>query len=168
MQVNRVFNHRTYGRIGAVELTVDKGKWTLDGKELPERSIEYLMNFALQSLQDAYAGADSLTDAQAAFEKKRDAIIAGTIGLRSASTSEEPHMPFVRAIIRKALGDANKAKYEAIPSDDQTARKEFLNSLFEGLDEEKRAKVEAIAKQQYEADLAAKRAAKAAAATITL
>lgn len=56
---------------------------TIDGKELPDASLVYLMNFALQSLQDAYAGADDLTDAIARFEKKRDALLDGTIGVRS-------------------------------------------------------------------------------------
>lgn len=168
MNVERIFSHRTHGRIGHVELVVDKGKWTLDGQELPAASVEYLLRFSLQSLQDAYAGADNAAEATAAWEKKRDALIAGTIGVRSGSGGEEPHMPFVRRLIRQALGADNKAKYDAIPSDDQKARADFLNGLFDGLDEEKRSKVEDMAKEQHAADLAAKKAAKEAAATLTI
>lgn len=148
--INREFNHRTFGKIGAAQLTIDapaKGKIvaTLDGKELGDDSIEYLLNFALQSLQDAYAGAKTETDATVAFDKKRAAIIEGTVGMRGGGAGEEAHMPYVRQVIRKNLGADNKAKYDAIASDDQAARKEFLNGLFAGLADDKQAKVLAVA-----------------------
>ena len=87
---NRVFTKRETeksdwsGRIGATELKVDgKGIWWLDGTELPQASADYLANFALQSLQDAYAGASSLDDATKRWEAKRTALLDGTIGARS-------------------------------------------------------------------------------------
>lgn len=91
--VNRVFTKRETaksdwsGRIGATTLRIDapsKGNvvFYLDDAELPEQSALYLMTFSLQSLQDAYAGAESIDEAVAAWEKKRDALINGTIGTR--------------------------------------------------------------------------------------
>lgn len=148
------------GAIGAVKLEAPDGKWMLDGKELSADSIEYLMGFALQSLQDAYAGAKSLADATAAFEKKRTAIIEGTLGQRGGGAEEEPHMRYVRQIIRKALGAKNKEAYDAIGSDEQAKRKDFLDGLFASLDDAKRATVEKEAKRLLKIDLDAKRAAK--------
>lgn len=172
---NRVFTKRETeksdwsGRIGATELKVDgKGKWWLDGVELPQASADYLANFALQSLQDAYAGASSLDDATKRWEAKRKALLEGTVGVRSGGGGEEPHMAYVRQIVRKALGEANKAKYDAIPSDDQAARKEFLEGLYDGLDDDKREAVETEAKRQLAVDVEAKRAAKEAATGLGL
>lgn len=89
------------GAIGAVELKIDNGVWFIDGKEIPKISREYLLNFALQSLQDAYAGAENLTEAVAAFEKKRDALLAGTIGVRGETVDETVHV--ARIIVRRYL-----------------------------------------------------------------
>lgn len=97
----RGYNHRTFGQIGTVELVIDNAVWFLDGKEIPKVSREYLLNFALQSLQDAYAGSENLTEATAAFEKKRDAILAGTIGVRGETVNETVHV--ARIIVRRYL-----------------------------------------------------------------
>lgn len=97
----RGYNHRTFGQIGTTELVIDNAVWFLDGKELPKVSREYLLNFALQSLQDAYAGSENLTEATAAFEKKRDAILAGTIGVRGETVNESTHVQ--RIIVRRVL-----------------------------------------------------------------
>lgn len=90
------------GEVGVTTLVIDGNKWTLDGKELPEASVKHLMNFALQTLQDAYAGAKSLAEAKGAFEKKRDAIYEGTIGVRG---SGEGVSEFVRIARRLVLGN---------------------------------------------------------------
>ena len=98
--VNRVYEKRVTeksnwsGRIGAVEFAIDapaKGELTfrLNGKELPAQSATYLMTFALQCFQDAYAGADSLDDATASFDKKVTAVIEGTMGQRGEGLSDE-------------------------------------------------------------------------------
>lgn len=85
--VNRSFTHRTYGEIGTVAMTADVAKVTINGTEIPEGSVEYLLHFALQSLQDAYAGAKNPTEATAAFDKKLKALIEGTIGVRTGTSS---------------------------------------------------------------------------------
>lgn len=83
MQVNRSYAHRDHGQIGAVELEAPKGTWKLDGHGLPESSVEHLLTFALQTLQDAYAGASDAKDAKERWESKRAKLLDGTIGVRT-------------------------------------------------------------------------------------
>lgn len=154
MNVNRIYTHKTLGRIGHVELVAPEGTWTLDGQKLPEQSVEHLLNFALQTLQDAYAGADSADEAAANWEKKRAKLLDGTIGTRGGSGGEEPHVPFIRAIIRKLLGDANRKAYKALG--DAKAKNEFLDALFAKQPDAARAKIESAAREELAADLARK------------
>ena len=63
--VSRTFDHKAHGRIGIVNMEAAVAYIAIDGKELPVSSIEYLLTFALQNLQDAYAGADSAAEATA-------------------------------------------------------------------------------------------------------
>jgi hypothetical protein len=83
-------NSNWSGKIGVASLFVsDDGTWTMDGKVLPRKSVEYLLTFSLQSLQDAYAGAESLAEATANWSKKHDALIDGTIGSRGGGADDE-------------------------------------------------------------------------------
>lgn len=123
--VNRVFTKRETeksnwsGRIGSVEFSIDapsKGNVTfhVDGKEIPDTSALYLMTFALQSLQDAYAGADSLDEATANFDKKLAALLDGTIGVRGSGgglSDEERAEAYVaeQAVREKVSADEWKA-----------------------------------------------------------
>ena len=112
----REFAHRQYGAIGRVVLSADVAKVTLNGSELPIGSVEYLLNFALQSLQDAYAGAKNEAEAKGAFNTKLDKLLAGTIGTRaSAGVSDEVRIArqVVREVLRKDLAkDVYEAKYK--------------------------------------------------------
>lgn len=79
------------GRIGHVTFAIDSETpiiVTLDGVTLPPQSVEYLMNFALQALQDAYAGAASMDEAKGNWAKKRQALLDGTMGQRSTGVDE--------------------------------------------------------------------------------
>lgn len=118
----REFNHREHGSIGRVVLSADVATVTLNGKELPIGSVEYLLNFALQSLQDAYAGSKTEAEAKGAFDGKLDKLIAGTIGTRSggAGVSDETRISrqVVREVLRKSL---TKEAYEAKYKDDDAA-----------------------------------------------
>lgn len=99
-EVSREYAHRTHGKIGNAKLEVtDKGKLVLDGKELPNVSAQYLLTFALQSLQDAYAGASNLSEAVGAFETKRDKVLAGTIGVRSGGSATTERDKVARIIV---------------------------------------------------------------------
>lgn len=133
---NRVFDKRETaksnwsGRVGSVEFAItapSKGnvEFAVNGKTIPDASAVYLMYFALQSLQDAYAGAESLDEATAAFDKKLAALMEGTIGVRSGGggQSDEDRAEYYvaeQAVRQKVGADAWKAMDEAA----QTARVE--------------------------------------------
>lgn len=128
----REFNHRTFGHIGKVTLEHDVKVMKLNGMPLGAESIEYLLTFALQSLQDAYAGAKTEAEAQAAFAKKRDAVIAGTIGTRiSNGVSEETRVvrQVVRALIKAKLG-AKSAGWAEFTGKSDAAQDEYLDEVF--------------------------------------
>lgn len=100
-----------HGQIGSATLRIESKSdiaVTLDGKELGVNSITHLLNFALQTLQDAYAGAGSLEEAKGLFTKKRDAILNGTIGVRQSGDGESEET----RIARRIIGEQLKAKFK--------------------------------------------------------
>ena len=105
--INRSFAHRNYGAIGEVTLVADKGKFTLNGTELPDASVQHLLTFALQTLQDAYAGAKDADEAQGAFNGKLDKLLGGTIGTRAVGGGVSEEVAVARSIVRAAV----KAKF---------------------------------------------------------
>lgn len=107
MEINRTFTHRTFGKVGEAKLVAPKGKFTLDGHELPESSVAHLLTFALQTLQDAYAGAKSTDEAQGAFNGKYDKLINGTIGTRASGDGADERTRVARSVVRGAV----KAKF---------------------------------------------------------
>lgn len=127
--VKREFNHRTHGEIGSVHLVAEVAKVTVDGKELPGKSVEYLLNFALQSLQDAYAGGKSQEEAKGLFDKKLAALMEGTIGTRTTGggQSEETRVTLqvVRSILKAKL---TKEAYEAYKEDDDAVLAAFAKN----------------------------------------
>lgn len=139
--VNRVYEKRATdksawsGRIGMAELVVSaKGgelSFTLNQKVLPETMVNYLLNFSLQSMQDAYAGAETLDEAKANFEKKLDAIQNATVGSRGGNgVSEET---IVQRLVARAaylasakVSDADKTAFKAMEDD-------AANTLLDGI-----------------------------------
>lgn len=109
MDYTRTFTHRTYGKIGDVTFTTPKGKYAINGTELPESSVAHLMTFALQTLQDAYAGAKSTDEALGAFNGKLDKLLNGTIGTRSGGDGADERTRVARQLVRGLV----KAKYGA-------------------------------------------------------
>lgn len=109
MNITRAFNHRTFGQIGSVELSANVKDVKVDGTTLPDASVEYLLHFALQSLQDAYAGAKTEDEAKAAWAKKLDALKAGTIGVRGGGEGVTEETKVQRMIVRNMV----KAKFGA-------------------------------------------------------
>lgn len=101
--INRSYAHRAHGRIGDVELVAPGGKYILNGKELPAQSVEHLLTFALQTLQDAYAGADNADEAIGAFNGKLDRLIAGTLGTRSGGGGVDEFTTVMRQVVRGAV-----------------------------------------------------------------
>jgi hypothetical protein len=128
MQTVRNFAHKRFGDIGRVVLESDVKVIKLNGKPLPEQSVEYLLNFALQSLQDAYAGAESADEAKANFAKRFERLIEGKIGVREGGTSVPEATRVARSIVRAKLkAKLEKAEYEAKYKDDDAA----VDAVFE-------------------------------------
>jgi hypothetical protein len=107
MDYNRTFTHRTFGKIGDVTFTTPKGKYVLNGTELPESSVAHLMTFALQTLQDAYAGAKSTDEALGSFNGKLDKLLNGTIGTRGTGDGADERTRVARSVVMQAA----KAKF---------------------------------------------------------
>jgi hypothetical protein len=125
--ITRSYAHRTFGAIGSVELTAPSGKYMLDGKELPEQSVNHLLTFALQTLQDAYAGADDAAEAIGTFGKKLNKLIAGTLGTRSSDGVDEfttVARQMVRAAMKSKLGAKSRdwAAFTGLADADQNAK----------------------------------------------
>lgn len=117
--INRAFVSRSFGDIGKVTLTAPDGDYAIDGKALPESSVAHLLTFALQTLQDAYAGAKDAAEAQGAFNGKLDKLLAGTIGTRTGGGGGVTERDKVARIIvgdwfRSAYGKGTpeRAKYD--------------------------------------------------------
>jgi hypothetical protein len=109
MDYTRTFTHRAFGAIGAVTFTVPKGKFAINGQELPDSSVAHLMTFALQTLQDAYAGAKSTDEALGAFNGKLDKLLNGTIGTRGTGDGADERTRVARSVVQQAA----KAKFGA-------------------------------------------------------
>src|SRR5687768_7376644 len=103
MEYNRSYNHKTFGAIGSVVLEVPKGKYRLNGTDLPDVSVTHLMTFALQTLQDAYAGAKSTDEALGAFNQKLDKLLNGTIGTRGSGDGADERTRVARSVVRLAV-----------------------------------------------------------------
>lgn len=164
--VARSFDHKVHGRIGLVELVAEVGAVTIGGKELPATSVEYLLTFALQNLQDAYAGADSAADAKARFEKKLDRLLAGSIGVREAGDGASAETKMIRVVLGELLRktDAGKAKLKEHEED----RDAFLDEVFAKQAEAKQEEIKLEAGKRIEAQKAKATKAKAMADSIEL
>jgi hypothetical protein len=147
MTIARAFDHKTFGRIGIVNLEAEVGAVKIDGKELPATSVEYLLTFALQNLQDAYAGAESAVDAQARFGKKLDRLIEGTIGVRASGDGASAETKAIRAVIGDMLRAAKQWK-EVIGKLDEDKRDEALDAIFAKQPEAKQAAIRVKAQER--------------------
>lgn len=145
INVTREFAHRTHGAIGKVVMT-GEAAFKIDGKDLPDTSVEYLVNFALQSLQDAYAGSANQAEAQAAFAAKLKNIVDGTIGQRSSGGGVSEFTKVARSIVKKLLAgnDTGKAKLATF-ADMKDAE---VNAALDEIYEKNSAKLEAAVKAE--------------------
>lgn len=133
MEYNRNFTHRTFGAIGSVTFTVPKGKFAINGNELPESSVAHLMTFALQTLQDAYAGAKSTDEALGAFNGKLDKLLNGTIGTRGSGDGADERTRVARSVVHAAAKvkfGAKSADWKAFTELDDDARNAKLDAWF--------------------------------------
>jgi len=152
--INRAFVSRSFGDIGKVTFTAPKGDYAIDGKVLPEASVMHLLTFALQTLQDAYAGAKDAAEAKGAFDGKLDKLLAGTIGTRGAGGAGVDERGKVARIIvgawfRDAYGKGTpeRAKYDDA---DSAGRSAMLDKIW--------ADNEAVFADAVDEELAARKA----------
>jgi len=134
MEINRNYVHRTFGNIGSVTFVAPDGEYTLNGKALPANSVEHLLTFALQTLQDAYAGAKDAAEAEGAFNGKLDKILEGTLGTRSGGGSGvDERTRVARSIVRKAFKakvGGKSPEWATFTGLDDTAQNEKLDAWF--------------------------------------
>lgn len=115
-EIAREFIHAQHGNLGTAKLALtDKGELVLNGTALNGPATEYLLNYSLRALQDAYAGAKNADEAKAFYGKRLDAIASGTINQRVATgvTFEQRQARIVMRDTLKALGKFDKDKHDA-------------------------------------------------------
>ena len=165
--IARAFDHKQHGRIGLVEMEADVKSVTIGGKELPATSVEYLLTFALQNLQDAYAGAESAADATGRFQKKLDRLLEGTIGVREAGDGASAETKAIRNVIGDMLRGAGKWK-EVIGALDEDDRPAKLDEIFAKQPEAKQEAIRTTARERMAEAAARKAQAKEMASGLSL
>lgn len=167
MKISRTFTHRKFGEIGTATLIVPDGDWTLDGKVLPIGSVEHLATFALQTLQDAYAGSETEDEAKANWQKKLTRLMDGTLGTRGGEgLNDVKSLAIYRLCV--ATFDAEEKKRFNKAFDTQSARvrkaleissfdEEIIAAEIEKIETEREAKIAAEnARRETVAKLAGK------------
>lgn len=92
--------------LGAIELAIPadafKG-WTLNGVELNVAVAEYLIRYGIkQSLADSIASAKTVAEAQGLYQKRRDAMLTNTIGVRESGGIKTDDDPALALAIKNA------------------------------------------------------------------
>jgi hypothetical protein len=98
------------------EFAVDDGAFA----PLPAASIQHLMFFALQTLQDSYAGKAG-EDAIAAWKLKAQKIVDGSIGTRGQSSGVSLWQSIARSLVRDVVKTSKAAEYKAADTDGRNA-----------------------------------------------
>ena len=134
MKFDRKFYHKsTDTTFGIVSVEYD-GTISLDGNELGETSVQYLVNYAMQALQDTYAGvgtSKTVDEATAAFTTRLDKLIKGTIGIRSGTGGVDPLTTVMRSIARKFVkAKLSKAEYKEKYTDNED-KNDYLDSVID-------------------------------------
>lgn len=83
------------------------------------------------------------------MDATRDQLYAGTWATRVVGATSDPLLSYALPLITKAIANtpAKKAEYDAIPSDDQKARREFKIALWESLPDDHAIRAEAVAEK---------------------
>lgn len=153
-----------------IEATVAEKTFQAALADMPNESLRRIFAYGFQRIvNDRTGGKDK--DAAAKHKIATDMIeriMSGEIAQRATTAGEPAINRYIRAVVRKALGEATKAKYDAIPSDDQSARAEFLMSTYTAASDDVRKRIDAAAEQAMEADRKAKEAARKAGNELSL
>lgn len=152
-------------KVGAVEFVAPDGDYMVNGQTLPESSVTHLLTFALQTLQDAYAGAKDESEAKGAFDGKLDKLLAGSIGTRGVAAGRPAWWGEVVKIIRPAVKDRDPDAYK---NADAATINKWIAEAYDGLSAAKRDAVDATARKRHEIAERAKREAAEAADDIDI
>lgn len=168
--IDRVYETQNHsklgsGRIGVVTLACEISDVTLNGEPVAPAGVEHLLTFALQSFQDAYAGAADRADAVERHTAKLARVIAGTIGTHTRGEAEPAINRYIRAECRRVLSAAAKAEYKKLAPD---ARDDFLDAKFAAAPDATRNAITALAQARLDADIAAEKRTAALRTTITM
>ena len=156
LTVTRAFAKRNENTFANVTFSIDGAtKFLIDGKELPDSSVEYLMKFALQSLQDAYAGAKTNEEAREMFNKKYEKLIEGKIGARESGESVSEEVRIGRKLMRQLLKQQNAAGYKKLLELEESEQLAKIDALLEK-NAEKMSKMIADEMKRLEAERKAK------------
>ena len=157
------------GEIATVTLaTPDKAfeGWTWEGKEIPAASVKAIVaTYFFQSMSDAYAGETKLEAAKGLFNGKVDAMMNGTIGVRSSS-GVDALTKIMRQFARQAYKASVSAdEYKETYTDAET---DAQNVILDAIVEANRKKLEPLAKAEQEKRKAEAEASAKLAASITV
>lgn len=114
--------------LGAIELVAPDGKWTLNGKELPEASVAYWLWYGGRCLQDCYASAKTDAEREGAYAKRYDKLLAGTVGIRSGGDGAGFETIVARSVMRGAFmaqygkDSPERAAFLALSKSDENAK----------------------------------------------
>lgn len=106
--------------LGAVELSVPDGAlngWTLNGVPLVANVAEYLIRYGLkQSLSDSIASAKTLAEAEGMYDKRRNAMLNNTIGVRESGGIKTADDPVLALAVKNAKA-ALMTRFEKVMPD---------------------------------------------------
>lgn len=104
----------------------------LNGKKLPDRSIEHLLNYMSQSWQDSYAGASDFADAQAKWTERNTKIADGTVGAGSGVSSWQTMARRLwRPVYLAVIESKDKKAHAAYKSGDSETRNKMVDESIE-------------------------------------
>lgn len=147
---------RKGSHVGSVTFDAPDGDYVVNGQTLPESSVTHLLTFALQTLQDAYAGAKDESEAKGAFDGKLDKLLSGTIGTRGVASGRPAWWGEVVKIIRPAVRDRDADAYK---NADAATINRWIAEAYDGLPDAKRDAVDKMAKKRHDIAERAKREA---------
>ena len=106
MAIQLTTYYKKNDELGAIELDVPAAGftgWTLNGVELNAAVAEYLIRYGIkQSLADSIASAKTLAEAEGLYQKRRDAMLNNTIGVRESGGSKLPDDPIAALAVKNA------------------------------------------------------------------
>lgn len=129
--IKQTFQHKEdKSPLGTIDIRVDVVSATINGKPMPNSSIEWAWNYGVRKgFADSYAAGKTQSERQGLFNKRLDAAIAGSIGGRIRN---------VTSTITKIIRDIVKAQLMRKPNHwkkfsalkDTAAKNEYLDKIY--------------------------------------